>query len=154
MNHARALAFDVRERRAMRTVELFFAAFTEGRNDAARKLCGPGFTWFGKSIDASGWSTPRAKTFHREAAMKLSKLRSLPGALIAPLKATFDQELLFEGKIGEDVLIALVDVTVAGNLVTVGVVVEELEDEPWIARVFDPNELKSALQRLGPRPSA
>lgn len=154
MNHPRALAFEARGRRFMRVVELFFSAFTTGRLDEARRACVASFAWFGRAIDRTGWSTPRALSFHEQASMTFSKLRSLPDGLVPLLRARSSDDDLFEGPVSLEVVIALVDVTVAGSVVTVGAVVEDIAGEPLIVRVFDPTALRSALENLGNSSSA
>jgi hypothetical protein len=149
MNHARVIAFDARERRVLRIVDTFFSAFTAGHVETARICCQPQFSWFGRVIDSEGWTTPRARAFHRDTHMSYAKPRSLPEALVLALKSRFEDEYLFEGPVGLEDMVALVDVTVSGQAVTVGVVVEDIEGEGKIARVFDPTDLRSALERLG-----
>ncbi len=148
MNQARALAEEARERRGLRVLELFLTAFTTGRLEAANKYTSPDFVWFGKPISKT-IATVKAKTFQKAESMSFAKIRALPSSVLEVLAKDENAQHLFEGSVREKAVIALADVTRGSTLVTVGAVIEEHEGESRVARIFDPDKLKSALEAVG-----
>lgn len=132
--------------RDRRAVLAFFTAFASARFEAAREKTAPGFTWFGKAINAADWTGDKLKRYVADAALTAQTAREVP-ADIVDRWVRADAERLCDGALDAEDSLVLVDIDRGGASSTCGVVVTR---DARVRRVFDPEALRAALANASP----
>lgn len=121
----------------------FLEALFSGRIDAARRLAGPGFSWFGDP--APDWDGQGIRRFVAAAPTEVGSVRRVPPEVLDLLDPETRDPLL--GPLEPRHCVVLADVDRGGQTTTSGLVVDPADES--VARVLDATPLKRALERVG-----